>query len=225
MKPEKIKFRKKLLKSGFFAALAPWLIYFYVNLIGITGKWKYIGGIPDEYKGKPFIIAFWHGRLLMIPYFRPRWATIHVVMSNHRDGTIIANAQAKFGFKAIRGSSTKSGRGATDKGGVKVIRAMVQAKKNNEVVAITPDGPRGPALKVSGSTVEIAKLLEVPIIPVTYSFKNAKTAKSWDSFMLPRPFGKGVFAVGKPIMPHEADKLEVALNELTKEADIAAQSL
>ena len=218
MKHEKIKFRKRILKSEFFTWTAAFVIFSYINLVGRTSRWKCINReITEEYSNKPCIMAFWHGRLLMIPYFKPRGAKIHVIISQHRDGALIAYTQRLFGIFSIRGSSSK--------GGLKALRDIIRVRKAGEIVAITPDGPRGPAQKVSGNAWEIAKLLEVPIIPVTYSMKNAKTAKSWDSFMLPHPFGRGVFAVGQPLMPHEAHKLEEALNELTKEADIAARSL
>ncbi len=218
MRPEKIKIRKKILKSDLFISACAFVIYLYINLVGLTSRWNYINRhIADEYKDKPFILAFWHGRLLMIPYFKPKRSNVHVVISHHRDGELIAKTQHLFGLKTIRGSSSK--------GGLKALREIIRVRKEGGIVAITPDGPRGPAQKVGGSAAEIAKMLEVPIIPVTYSMKNAKTAKSWDSFMLPHPFGKGVFVVGQPIMPHEADKLEDALNELTNEADIAARSL
>ena len=218
MKPEKIKIRKKILKSDFFISACACVIYLYINLVGLTARWKYINKqIADEYKDKPCLMAFWHGRLLMIPYFKPSNAKVHVVISHHRDGELIAKTQKLFGLGTIRGSSSK--------GGLKALREIIRIRQEGGIVAITPDGPRGPAQKVGGRAVEIAKMLEVPIIPVTYSMKSAKIAKSWDSFMLPHPFGKGVFAIGHPIMPHEADKLEDALNELTNEADIAARSL
>jgi lysophospholipid acyltransferase (LPLAT)-like uncharacterized protein len=218
MRREKIKISKKILKSGFFISVSAFVIYLYINLVGLTTRWKYINKeIGREFNGKPFILAFWHGRLLMVPYFKPRGARVYVVISHHRDGELIAKTQKLFGIGTIRGS--------TSRGGVKALREIIRARQAGHIVAITPDGPRGPTQKVGGSAVEIAKMLEVPIIPVTYSMKSAKTAKSWDSFMLPHPFGRGVFAIGHPLMPHEAHKLEDALNELTKEADIAARSL
>jgi lysophospholipid acyltransferase (LPLAT)-like uncharacterized protein len=218
MAAEKIKIRKRILKSDLFLSVCAFVIYLYISLVGITSRWTYINKhIADEYKNKAFLLAFWHGRLLMIPYLKPAGSKVHVVISHHRDGELIAKVQKFFGLNVIRGSSSR--------GGFKALKEIIRVRKAGEIVAITPDGPRGPAQKVSGNAAEIAKMLEVPIIPVTYSMKSAKTAKSWDSFMLPHPFGKGVFAIGHPIMPHEAHKLEDALNELTKEADIAARSL
>lgn len=207
-----MSFKKKILKSQLVIFLAAGIIYFYIKLVKITSRWEVVNyKVAEEYASKPAIVAFWHSRLLMIPPFVPRKAKINVVISHHSDGELIAKVQSFFGFKTIRGSSSK--------GGVKALREIIQAKKRGEIIVITPDGPRGPAQKVGGNAAEIAKLLELPIIPVTYSFKNAKIANTWDSFLIPRPFGKGVFAVGTPIMPENANTLENALNELTKKAD------
>ena len=67
--------------------------------------------------------------------------------------------------------------------------------------------------------------MDIPVIPVTFSVTNRKIAGSWDNFMIAKPFGKGVFMIGEPIMPSKAETLEDRLNELTEEADNVVSSL
>lgn len=220
-----MKLHKRLLKSPSVIRFGAVLITFYIKFVGLTTRWKVINGhvIEKDYRYKPFIIAFWHGRLLMIPYLTPKGAKGHVLSSKHRDAAMIAAVQKKFGFDMIWGSSR--GKTGKDKGGSGAIRQMVRAKRKGEAIAITPDGPRGPARKVGGQIIEIAKLLELPIIPVTFSTSRCRIIGSWDSFMLAKPFGKGVFIVGDPIPPNRAEELEERMNKLTDEADIAVKTL
>ncbi len=218
-----MKLSKRILKSKFIISLGAWLIAAYIRFVGITTKWHRIEHTNlEEWRGKAFLLAFWHGRLLMIPYCTPRKVKANILISNHSDGEIIAQVQEHFGFGSIRGSSGKNGK---QKGGSEAIRGMIAAKERKEAIVITPDGPRGPAKKVSATTVKIAKMLDLPIIPVTFSVSRCKIAKSWDSFMIAKPFGKGVYAVGEPILPENAHELEAIMNKLTEEADFAVKTL
>lgn len=166
-------------------------------------------------------MALWHGRLMMVPCFIPSNIHKNVVVSTHSDGEIIARVQKYLRVKTIRGS--------TNKGGIGAVREIMKKLHSGESVAITPDGPRGPARKVNGTLVDIAKKLDIPIIPATFSCGKHKKAKSWDSFMIAKPFGKGVFICGDPLLPSDADfgaeKLEKILNQITDEADVAVKTL
>ena len=203
--------RKKILKSSFGTSCLAFFIASYVRFIGYTTRWKVANAeVLRSYVGKPVIVALWHGRLLMIPHHSPR-AKANALISNQGDGELIAKVQKYFGYGTIRGS--------TSRGGVAAIREIIKAAEKGEALIITPDGPRGPARKVSGNVVELSKKLALPIIPVTYSCTKHRLAKSWDSFMLPKPFGRGVFLVGDPIPPEKAESLEEELNKLTDVAD------
>jgi lysophospholipid acyltransferase (LPLAT)-like uncharacterized protein len=106
---------------------------------------------------------------------------------------------------------------------------MVRTLKSGCDVAITPDGPRGPRYTAQNGAVVLAKLTGVPICPVSFGASKKKQFSSWDGFILPHLFSKGVFIWGEPIFVGEdADKeeigkkrteLEVSLKELTKKAD------
>jgi lysophospholipid acyltransferase (LPLAT)-like uncharacterized protein len=95
------------------------------------------------------------------------------------------------------------------------------------IIGITPDGPKGPAYKVSPGIVTIAKLVQADIIPVSYSVSRHKTLKTWDRFHFPLPFGRGIFAVSDPI-PYPIsdedlrscqDQIEKSLNQITNKID------
>jgi hypothetical protein len=96
-------------------------------------------------------------------------------------------------------------------------------------IAITPDGPKGPLYQVQVGIIELARLTALPIIPVTFSSSSRKILKSWDQFMIPGFFSKGVFIWGNPIFVDKGatpaqvemkrEELEHTLNEITKEAD------
>jgi len=212
------------LRSALFTSIAAWLIAVYIRFVGVTTKWKVIRGeiLEKEYFSRPFIMTFWHGRTMMIPYCAPRGLKASVLSSRHGDGQLMAKVQQNFGYNSIYGSSYVKGK---DKGGSAAIRGMIRAKQRGELIGITPDGPHGPPRKVNGQVVEIAKMLKLPIIPVMFSCTRHKIAKSWDSFMFARPFGKGVFVVGEPMTPENNHELEVKMNMLIEEADIAVKTL
>ena len=227
-----MKLSKRILKSNQFMGLVATLASWYIRFVGITTRWKVTNaGVLGAHAGKPWILAFWHGRSLLVPYCtmpycypKPGMNIANVLVSNSSDGEIQARIQQKFHFKLIRGSTRKAGK-LEDKGGSRAIREMIKAKARNEVIVFSPDGPRGPLRKVNGQVTKIAEMLELPIIPICYSVKRRKILNNWDQYMFPKPFNKGVFLVGNPIPPERANDLEFELNKLTDEADFAAANL
>ena len=200
------------------------VVAFYIWILHKTGRWTVHGGeIPARFwaEGKPFILAFWHGRLLMVPPFWSKDKTLRVLISHHRDGELISRSVAHFGLESIRGSSSK--------GGASAMRAMLRGLRGGDYVAITPDGPRGPRMRASDGIVKLAARSGVPVIPASYSADSAKALGSWDRFLLGVPFTRGVFMWGEPIdFPRDLDAdgveqgrllVERRLNELTAEAD------
>lgn len=219
-----MKLSKRILKSKWFIGFAASLIAAYIRFVGITTRWKVINGdvLKKDFRGKPFILTFWHGRLLMIPYCAPRGYRANVLNSPHSDGELMVQTLRRFGFGTIRASSGSKGK---TKNGMHAIKEMIKAKQRNEPIAITPDGPKGPARKVGGNVVEIAKMLKIPIVPVTFATTNAKITRGWDNLIIALPFGKGIFIIGKPIAPEDADTLEATMNQITDEADLAVKTL
>ncbi len=144
-----------------------------------------------------------------------------MLISGHRDGQLIARTVGYFGIDTIEGSSSK--------GGTAALRTMVRFLKLGEYVGITPDGPRGPRMRVGGAIVGMARLSGVPIIPVAYATNKRKILGSWDKFIIAKPFGRGVIVGGEPIeVAGDADEdaleaarldVENALTAITNEAD------
>jgi lysophospholipid acyltransferase (LPLAT)-like uncharacterized protein len=172
---------------------------------------------------RPFILAFWHGRLLMAPKCWTADMPMNMLISGHTDGRIIAEAIQHFGLGTVVGSRSK--------GGLAALRLMVKALAGGECVGVTPDGPRGPAMRASSGIIAIARLAKAPIVPVSYATTGRRILRSWDRFHLALPFGRGVFVWGEPLsVPAGADDaaqefarltLEQRLNDLTAEADRA----
>ena len=194
-----------------------------ILLLGKTLKIKWMGeeNLRDiRMKNGKVLYAFWHGRMLILSYSHRR-RKIPVLISQHRDGEIIARVIQRLGFKTVRGSTTR--------GGFKAILQMANKANQGCDIAITPDGPKGPAFKVQPGTAYIAQRGEVPIIPITTSAEKRWTLKSWDRFIIPQPFSKVVIIIGKPIyVPRELSgkeldlkntELEESLNQLTLKAD------
>jgi lysophospholipid acyltransferase (LPLAT)-like uncharacterized protein len=201
-----------------------WIGSLYIRLVHATGRWGVVRGhIPGRFwtEGRPFVLAFWHGRLLMMPYSWDRAVAIRMLISGHRDGQIIARTVSHFGIETIQGS--------TKKGGASALRAMVGALKSGACVGITPDGPRGPRMRASDGVVTVARMSGVPVIPATYSAARRKVLGTWDGFVVAWPFGRGVIVWGEPVsVPRDADteaqeaarlEIEDRLNAITAEAD------
>ncbi len=171
-------------------------------------------------RGQNVIIAFWHQRLLMMP-FLPHRGRVGMLISQHRDGEFIARAVKFFGIDSIRGSSTR--------GGLSALRGMVRFFREGGNLAITPDGPQGPRHIVQIGVIELARRTGAPILPVTYAATRRKIFSSWDGFHLPYPFSKVAYLWGEPIFvpPGTGKKgleekrllLEESLKRITEEAD------
>jgi len=208
--------RKKLVSS-----LGPWLAYWVIRILGRTMQFEEINPeIPRRFweSGNPAIGAFWHERLLMMPIVY-KGRDLSFLVSPHRDGQVVGKALQRFGFHAILGSSTRKGFSG--------FKQMVKAYGSD--IAIVPDGPRGPRRRVQIGVIELAKLTGRAVVPLTFSASKRKIFNTWDQFLLPCPFSKGVFMWGEPIevdpqgdRPHLEEKrilLENRLNDLTEKAD------
>ena len=117
-------------------------------------------------EGKRVIIAFWHSRQLMMP-LTYRGTLAHILISQHEDGEIIARIVERFGFRAVRGSSTR--------GGVEALRELIRLGRSGVDLVVTPDGPNGPAQIVKIGVIQLARASRLPIIPLAFgcSKKNS----------------------------------------------------
>ncbi len=170
--------------------------------------------------GENVIGAFWHGRLLMTPLVC-KGRRVKILISRHRDGELISRTVHRFGMETVRGSSTR--------GGIAGIKGLARALQEGYDVVIAPDGPRGPRCRVQPGIIQLARISGRPILPLAFSASPRKVFNSWDHFIIPYPFSRGVFVWGEPIwVDHAADEeeieaktvlLEKRLQEITELAD------
>ena len=215
---------KKILQSNLTMAVVCFIGALYIRLVRWTGRWRIEGeDIPESFRkaGKPFILSFWHGRILMMPYCWRRTDLTNMLISGHRDGRLISQTVKHFNIESVVGS--------TSKGGAQATRRLIKLMRDGGIVGITPDGPRGPRMRVSEGTIALARLSGAPILPTTYSATRRRILGSWDRFVLVLPFSRGVFLWGDPIeVPRDADaamleakriEVEDVMNALADRAD------
>jgi lysophospholipid acyltransferase (LPLAT)-like uncharacterized protein len=219
-----VKISKKIVRSAIVRSLGCWLLACYIRFIYTTTRWVVVSPNPainPGVPGIPTLYAFWHGRLFIMPQLFPNSAALKIVVSSHNDGEYIARIMAHFKFDAIRGS--------TDRGAMRIVRMMIQTLQEGKHIGISPDGPRGPRMRINSNLVAIAQRTGAAIQPVSFSVARCKIFDSWDRFMLPYPFGVGVISYGKAfLVPKEADEaaltllkteIENELNRITHAAD------
>lgn len=215
---------KRIGKSETLRGTLCWLVAQYIRLVWWTGRWRIENGhVPAAFwdEEKPFILAFWHGRLLMVPEIWRDGVPLSVLISQHRDGQLIARTVAPLGVGSIPGSSTR--------GGTQAVRTMLKMLRAGDCVGITPDGPKGPRMRATSGVVAVARLSGCPVIPMAYSARRHRRLRSWDRFLVPLPFTRGVVLWGEPIaVPKDLDeagieewrdRIERTLNAQAAEAD------
>ncbi|WP_421782869.1 lysophospholipid acyltransferase family protein [Kiloniella litopenaei] len=221
-----MKLSKRILRSTFFQNLIARLISSYIALVRSTVRWQEI--IPDETRkyleGDSNIIGcFWHARMIMMfnAWKGSDRSKFHMLISAHRDGRVIAKSIENLGFNTVEGSSRRGG-----------ATALVNLKRTLDkggAIGITPDGPKGPRMRAKTGAIKAAQMTGRPILPVTGTVARRKVFNSWDRFVLPAPFTKGVIIWGTPIyvekhasrdqQEHYRLELEDQLNKLTQMAD------
>ncbi len=192
----------RALKSRLPANFLPFLVYLAIRAISATMRLRTVGGdIPDEFhrRGEGLIYVLWHGRIILGP-MAYRGNEANILISAHGDGELIARALQLFGFRPVRGSSTKGGRQA--------MHEMVRLARQNHDLIITPDGPRGPANVVKPGAAQLARLSGLAVVPFGFAASWGKIFTSWDRFLIPFPFSRGVFVFGEPVRYREGEETE-----------------
>ena len=197
----------------FLLNTAPWLAAHLIRWLyrrirpAIIGE-KPLQEIWDD--GRHVIFSFWHDQLFMMAagYLGPKAS---VMISASKDGELIARTIAYFNMGAIRGSSSRGGRAA--------FRSMVDLGRKPVDLVFTPDGPRGPRHEIKDGVVQLARVTGRPIVPAAFACSNGHRFNSWDRFLLPYPWGKGVYSVGAPIYYTPGEKQEAFRNRVQKAMD------
>jgi len=164
----------------------------FLRILGRTWRFKVVnGGFIRELRANKqgFIFSLWHGQLLPLLWFHRHEGAL-VLISEHRDGELVARAAESLGYGLIRGSTT---RGA-DRALISIGRELQAGRE----VAITPDGPRGPAHKFAPGALIAAQRADSFIVPTAAVADRAWSLRSWDRFMIPKPFARVTVAYGTP---------------------------
>lgn len=152
-------------------------------------------------EGRPHILACWHG-VLLPNLWANRARGICALVSQHGDGEIITRIMLGWGYRAVRGSSSRGGREA--------LLAMVRELQAGSVFAITPDGPRGPAGEPQAGLLVAARRAGAPIVPLRTQLTRSWALGSWDRFRVPKPFAGIQVTYGEPWMPSGEQDADLA---------------
>ncbi|MGC8784175.1 MAG: lysophospholipid acyltransferase family protein [Armatimonadota bacterium] len=214
-------------KPGWWQRLRPRVLGFIVwsiaRAIGASLRLKVLNFeqvLERAKEGKGAVLVTWHGRsFIPANVFKGRgfWA----IISLSRDGEIQNHIFRRFGFRIIRGS--------TGRGGIRAALEAARRVAEGGILAFTPDGPRGPNRQVQPGALFIAQKAKCPIIPAGVAAYPRKLLPTWDRYMIPLPFARGVFIFGEPIdVPEDLSeqqfeqlrqRVEQAINRLEELAE------
>lgn len=225
---------KSILGNSVVQFLIGRLIGGYMLFVGVTTRWRLVNRAAVEPFWEPdggkVIGCIWHGRFSLIHKnwsFKRGVPKAKMLISQSREGGIVAHTSRTVGAEVVRGSAAK---GRQSKGGTEALRAMARHIEGGGVIAMTPDGPRGPRMRAKKGAIQLAKLAGAPLLAVTWATSHRIVFDSWDQFVLPLPFGRGALIWGNPIAPPSPDAsdeeieavrlaLENEMNRIAAEAD------
>jgi len=183
--------------------LISWGCYLLIRLIGPTLRIRFTAeeGASDSRFPHPAVFVFWHNAVIPATYLY-RHRDIAVMTSSSFDGEYIARVIEKFGFRAVRGSSSR--------GAVRALLGMHTEIDQGRSVAFTIDGPRGPLYVAKPGPVLLARNTQLPIVAFYVAVERAWILKSWDRLRIPKPFSRVHLRLGKPLtVPADARSAEV----------------
>ena len=207
-----------------------------------TIRWRQVGVDKAERVwggGGGAIVCFWHSRIGLSPACWPldrvkagQAQSPRALISLSPDGAFIAAAMQRLGFPAIRGSSTKAWDKAKPKGGASAFREVLRWLGGGGGVAITPDGPRGPAEHMAEGAALLAKLSGAPVLLVGLACRSPIRLGSWDRAVIPVPFARGAIVwagpftvapdAGRDVLEAARAEWEATLSRITAEAEAMA---
>ncbi len=219
----------KKLRRRWVVKWLPPLLTLYIRLLNRT--LRYHMQIPDATQKlfqskKPVIWAFWHGRILLMPSINkqmyPDIECVWTMISEHWDGELISRIVKPFKIYSVRGSSTR--------GGQRALLEMIKKGRDNYILGLTPDGPKGPRGRVQPGVLKLAQLTGIPIVAVSWNACPRWRANSWDHFQIPMPFARASAFFSEPMfIPRKVSpegfteycsKLEKTLNLFTQKTNI-----
>jgi hypothetical protein len=169
--------------------VAPWLL----RALHCSFRYRIDGEEQVEAllrQGRPVVVATWHGRILLGAGFMCRFEPL-VMVSQSRDGELIARTIERLGCRTVRGSSSRGGREAL----LELIRNLEPGRLAVHVV----DGPRGPAGEIKPGLIRLAQRTGAPIVPIYGAASHRWQARSWDRMQVPLPFARVHVRYGRPV--------------------------
>ncbi|MDH7600883.1 MAG: lysophospholipid acyltransferase family protein [Armatimonadota bacterium] len=152
-------------------------------------------------EGRGGVVALWHGSTTL-PIYYCRNMSLYSIVSLSKDGELQHRILRSRGFLTIRGSSARRG--------AQALLEAVRRLREGYVLAVTPDGPRGPARKVQPGTIHLAQRSGAPVLPVGVACRPCLRAPSWDSHLIPAPFAQVVLVFGEPLEVSPEESVEEA---------------
>lgn len=188
----------------------------------LARSWRLQTVAGDEWEsvraaGRPYVLLCWHECLLPVMWHH-RGQGIAAVISQARDGELLAGFAASLGYGLIRGSSTRGGRRA--------LGQAIRSLRDGTPIGVTPDGPRGPRREAKPGAFQAASRAGALVVPVHAEARPGWRARSWDRFLLPGPLARVRLAYGTPVdartLPDPEAVRTAAVGELTRAMELAA---
>ena len=214
------KLSKKILKSKLVICCLSFLIYIYSKFVGLTCKWKIkkLKNATKAAENTNAIWVAWHARATMMPFFWQKFfdRKMAAIVSPHHDGQLIAHFLKWYKITPVNGSTNENPR----KSALELMRAL----QDGYDLFISPDGPRGPRMRMKKSPIYYAQKTGKPIICACFSLNKALIIdKAWDKTMIALPFSKGIFAFSEPlyvpkdISDDEIEKYRIKLENIAND--------
>jgi lysophospholipid acyltransferase (LPLAT)-like uncharacterized protein len=181
------------LKQDLLRSIGNFIIYRLAIIVCKTLKIRIQNGelIEKFYnEHRNFVLAFWHGTML-VPWFVHRDKNFAAIVSKSKDGKLLERVLKPMNYTIVRGSSHT--------GGSVALGILVDYAKNEKSIAITPDGPKGPARKLKAGAVITAKRANIPLILLGVGYRNKVELSSWDKFQVPKLFSKVNLIYSEPV--------------------------
>ena len=187
-------------RARWLSLVGSWII----RMLGVTWRVRMIDVRAVDalrHDGHPVALLLWHGQLLPLLYVM-RFQSIACLISTHRDGELIAQVARRLGCKLIRGSSSR--------GADRALLGLVRTLRDGFTVAVTPDGPRGPYRSFAPGALVAAHRASAPVVAFGVHASRAWVLKSWDQFMIPKPFARLTIVFDTPMLVPGNDARDAA---------------
>lgn len=164
-----------------------------LSLLGATTRLRRLDAayhLDLRRRGTPVVFVFWHAHLVPLIHVH-RGEGIVTLVSDHADGEYLTRVIRHLGYGAVRGSTTR--------GGARGLRGLIRAARRGRDLALTPDGPRGPARVFKPGALAVAQATGLPVVPMAVAATRSWSLRSWDDLLVPTPLSTVCIAYGAPV--------------------------